>query len=83
MVERVRRDHGVTIDFLLLSDPGSRVIGRYGLLNPEGRGWPHPTTFVLDKRGVVHWKFVETDYRVRPTNEQILEALDQASRAGG
>ena len=63
-------------DYLFLSDPGHRVIARYGLLNPEDdRGIPHPTTFVLDREGVVRWKFVETDYRVRPTNEMILEAL--------
>ena len=48
---------------------------RYGLLNPEGRGWPHPATFVIDRLGTVRWKFVETNFRVRATNEQILEAL--------
>jgi len=51
------------------------VIDRYGLLNPEGRGWPHPATFILDRLGIVRWKFVEVDYRVRASNEQILEAL--------
>ncbi len=63
-------------DYLFLSDPGHQVIDRYGLRNPDDdRGIPHPTTFVLNRDGVVRWKFVETDYRVRPTNEMILEAL--------
>jgi len=51
------------------------VIDRYGIFNPESRGLPHPATYVIDKEGIVRWKFVEVDYRVRPTNEQVLEAL--------
>lgn len=63
-------------DYLFLTDPAHRVIDRYGLRNPDDpRGIPHPTTFVLDRDGVVRWKFVETDYRVRPTNEMIMDAL--------
>lgn len=62
-------------DYPLLEDRGHRVIDRYGLLNPDGRGWPHPATYVIDKQGVVRWRYVEIDYTKRPTNEQILEAL--------
>lgn len=62
-------------DFPFLEDKNHKVIDRYGLLNPDGRGWPHPATYVIDKQGVVRWKFVETDYKKRPTNEQILQAL--------
>jgi len=36
---------------------------------------PHPATYVIDKSGIVRWKFVEVDCRVRPTNEQILAVL--------
>jgi peroxiredoxin len=76
MIDRISQD-GRLPEFTFLSDPGHRVIDRYGLLNPQGRGGtiPHPTTLVIDKRGVVRWKFVETDYKIRPTNQQILEAL--------
>ena len=59
----------------LLSDPGHKVIDRYGLLNPNGRGIPHPATYVIDKKGVIRWKFVEVNYRIRPSNEQVLNAL--------
>lgn len=74
MADKISRD-GKAPDLVFLSDPGHRVIDRYGLLNPSGRGWPHPATFVIDRQGVVRWKFVEVDYRVRPSNEQILESL--------
>ena len=80
MVERIIEEGGLdpadALDFRFLTDPGHRVIDRYGILNPDDeRGIPHPTTLVLDREGVVRWKFIETDYRVRPTNEMILEAL--------
>jgi peroxiredoxin len=51
------------------------VIDRYGIFNPDGRGWPHPATFVIDPKGVVRWKFVEVDYNKRGSNEQIRREL--------
>jgi alkyl hydroperoxide reductase subunit AhpC len=63
------------LDFPMLEDKNHKVIDRYGILNADGKGWPHPATYIIDKRGVLRWRFVEVDYRKRPTNEQILEAL--------
>lgn len=59
----------------MLEDKDHKVIDRYGILNPNGQGWPHPATYIIDKKGLVRWKFIEVDYTKRPTNEQILEAL--------
>lgn len=75
MAARIAKEDQKLPDFPLLSDLGHKVIDRYGLLNPSGRGLPHPATYVVDKKGVVRWKFVEVDYKVRPTNEMVLEAL--------
>lgn len=61
--------------FPMLQDPDHKVIDRYGILNPDGKGWPHPATYMIDTQGVVRWKFIETDYTVRPSNKQILEQL--------
>lgn len=80
MADKISSD-GVKPDFVFLSDSGHRVIDRYGLLNPAGRGWPHPTTFVIDKKGVVRWKFIEVNYKIRPTNAMILDALDRVEGA--
>ena len=76
MIDRISQEERLP-EFTFLSDPGHRVIDRYGLLNPQGRGGtiPHPTTLVIDRKGVVRWRFVETNYRVRPSNQQILDAL--------
>jgi peroxiredoxin len=75
MADKISRDDGKPPEIVFLSDPGHRVIDRYGLWNPAGRGWPHPATFVIDRSGIVRWKFVEVDYKIRPNNEQILAAL--------
>jgi len=34
-----------------------------------------PDNAVIDKQGVVRWKFIEINFRIRPTNEAILAAL--------
>ena len=69
-------DRDSPFDMLFVEDKNHQVINRYGLLNTKSSlGIPHPTTYVIDKRGVIVWKFTEVDYRVRPTNEMILEAL--------
>ena len=64
-------------DFPFLEDRNHKVIDRYGLFNPDGKGWPHPATYVIDKQGIVRWKFVEVDYRKRPTNQQVLKAVNK------
>lgn len=75
LIGQMEKDHAEKVTVPLLEDQGHRVIDRYGLLNPAGKGWPHPATYVIDKQGVVRWKFIEVDYKVRPTNAAILDAL--------
>jgi hypothetical protein len=66
------------IQFNLLSNPDSRVIRSYGILNESVAkdsptyGIPYPGTYVLDARGVVTAKYFEDDYRVRDTAASIL-----------
>jgi peroxiredoxin len=69
--ERIPGDY----DFPFLEDKDHKVIDRYGILNAAGKGWPHPSTYIIDPQGLVRWKFVEVDYRKRPSNEQILSEL--------
>jgi peroxiredoxin len=64
------------VNFPLLSDPDHRVIDRYGLLNERAqRPLPHPATYVIDRAGQVRWRFVEVDYKVRPSNEDVLREV--------
>jgi len=75
MIDRIVKTGGERPDYTFLSDPDHRVIDRYGLFNPTGKGWPHPATYVIDRAGVVRWKFIEINYKIRPTNEMIVAAL--------
>ena len=80
MVDRVAEEYSRELDLTLLSDPDASVIDRYGLYNqddPRGRAIPHPTTYVIDREGVVRWKMTEVNYRIRPENEDILAALNE------
>ena len=88
MVERLLGDgvEGTLPPFRMLQDPNHSVVDRYGLFNEEGsrpdRPLPHPTTLVIDREGIVRWKAVETDYRLRPTNEDIIAAVRYARGEG-
>lgn len=73
------RRRGIT--FLLLSDVGSAVIKRYGLLNTtiaEGHptfGIPFPGTFIVDANGVVTSRHFEAAYQERNTIASVLVKL--------
>lgn len=75
------RRRGIT--FPLLSDPGSAMIKRYGLLNTTVDsknplyGYPFPGTFMLDRDGVVTSRVFEEAYQERDTVSSILVRLGQ------
>ena len=75
-VTRISAD-GMPPDFAFLSDPDHAVIARYGVMNPAGsrRGIRHPATNVIDRKGIVRWRDIQTDYKVRPTNGAVLTAV--------
>ena len=59
------------INFALLSDPDHRTIDAYGLHDPaydggKFAGIPHAAVYVIDKKGIVTWTKVESNYRERP-----------------
>jgi AhpC/TSA family/Disulphide bond corrector protein DsbC len=66
------------ITFPLLSDPDSKIIRAYGILNEtvektnQFYGIPNPGTYVLDANGVVVAKYFEDDYKERETASSIL-----------
>jgi len=66
------------ITFPMVSDAGSAIIKRYGLLNetldPKTRfyGVPHPGTFILDRKGVITSRYFEDTYQERNTAASIL-----------
>ena len=79
--DKIASDGKGAVNFALLSDPNHKIIDIYGLRDPayEGQkvyGIPHPAVYVINKQGKVVWAKVESDYKQRPTNEEIRAALD-------
>ena len=62
--------------FPLLADPRAEVIRRYDLLHPagstQGQDIARPAEFLLDRNGVVRWRNLTDDYRVRARVEEVL-----------
>jgi len=67
------------IDFPLLSDPDSKIIRMYQVLNSEGigpnAGMARPGYFFIDPNGNIREKFFESKYRERLTGNTLLSKL--------
>ncbi len=66
------------IQFPLLSDPDSKIIRRFGILNTQAKegsasfGIPYPGIYVVNAKGIVTAKYFEDDYKERDTAAVIL-----------
>lgn len=80
------------IAFPLLSDPDSKIIRAFGILNESVKqgtaqyGIPYPGTYIVDPKGKVVSKYFEDDYRERVSISDILagrygERVDSSSAA--
>jgi peroxiredoxin len=81
LARKIAADGRGQLGFSLLWDARSVVIDRYRLRDPEyrgqeGEGVPRPSVFVLDQTGRVRWMKIESDYRERPSTEEVAGALD-------
>jgi len=84
---KIAADRKGTVDFPILSDSDHKIIDTYGLRDPAYAGQkfdgiPHPAVYVIDKNGKVAWVKVESNYRDRPTNEEIRAALGSLKQSG-
>ncbi|OYY67874.1 peroxiredoxin [Sphingomonas sp. 28-63-12] len=72
----------VPVNYLFLSDVGSKQIDAFGLRDPAypkdsfAYGVPTATVLVIGKNGVIKKKLSTTDYKIRPSNETILASVD-------
>lgn len=67
------------IEFPLLSDPDSKIIRMYQVLNAEAigpnAGMARPGYFFIDTEGMIREKFFEAKYRERLTGNNVLAKL--------
>jgi len=71
------------INYTLLSDPGSKIIDRFELRDPQYKpgsmayGVPRPIIFILDRHGVIKAKLYEDTFKKRPPATLVVETLDK------
>jgi len=72
------------ITYLLLSDPDSKIIRNFGILNETvpansmAYGIPYPGTYLVDTSGKVVAKFFEDDFKERTPTMEILDRVGGA-----
>lgn len=76
---RFIRDHRLS-PFIFLVDSGDRVIDLYGIRKtpidePIEKDVPHPTTYILDREGVIRFKDTRRDFRTWLSTTVLHEAL--------
>ncbi|PYQ51968.1 MAG: hypothetical protein DMF59_06185, partial [Acidobacteria bacterium] len=72
LARKIAADGRGPVGFSFLSDVRSVAIDRYRLRDAAyTNGVPHPSVFVLDQSGRIRWTKIESDYRERPSNEEV------------
>lgn len=82
LATKIASDKRGELNFPILSDPDHRTIDAYGLHDPaydtdKLAGIPRAAVYIIDKQGIIAWARVETNYRERPSNEQIRAELNR------
>ena len=62
------------LPFPLLSDADHKVIESFGVL--DGR-MARPSTFVIDRSGVIRWSYLGEDRSDRPFNDALISRLSE------
>ena len=73
----VVRDLGLS--YRILADPQLVAIDAFGLRHDQGPDEPpiaRPASFLIDANGIVRWRDLTDNYRLRPDPETILAAID-------
>jgi peroxiredoxin len=67
------------LDYQVLSDIDREVIRAYGVLHPgasiDGGDIARPATLVIDADGIVRWRNLTENWRVRVRPDSVIEAL--------
>jgi len=80
-VRALARQHGIT--FPLLSDFHREAIRAYGVVDADFlglQGVARRAVFLLDREGIVRYRWVADRPRVEPDYEQLFEAVRDLSR---
>jgi peroxiredoxin len=69
------------LEFEILSDPSREVITAYGVLHPGGgiggRDIARPALLLIDAEGIVRWRDLTDNWRVRVRPDAVLAAVER------
>ncbi len=68
------------LTFLVILDPDRDTIGPYGVLNAN-TFLAVPSTFVIDRQGIVRYRHIGTSAADRPDVQEVLEAVRKIAGA--
>ena len=70
----------LNIPFPILYDPSREVPRLYGVFGLLGDKLATPSTFVVDREGVIRWKYVAGSVSDRPPSSRVLDQLAMLDR---
>ena len=73
------------IPFEMLSDFERKVVADWGVRRDdvEGyRGTAQRSVFIVDREGVIRWRWLRTPEKALPDPKEVLEAAKQVAEAG-
>ena len=62
-------------NYIFLSDEDRSLIDTLGIKN--NKNLPHPAIFIVDQKGILRWYYANSDYKTRPTSDQMKIILKQ------
>lgn len=62
-------------NYIFLSDEDRSLINKLGIRS--NKNLPHPAIFIVDQKGILRWYYANSDYKTRPTSEQMKIVLQQ------
>ena len=65
------------LPFPILSDPESRVIREWDLLNAAEHDIARPAIFAIRRDGSISYRYVGVDYTDRPDDEELFAGLKE------
>ena len=75
-----RAIESIGLEFPVLSDPDAAVVSAYGVYNLFNNELPAPSTFIIDKQGVIRWEYIgKTSASDRADNGEIIAQLQRLS----
>ena len=66
---------GLALPFPILYNPDASTVKDYGVYNLLRDRLATPSTFVIDKDGVIRWKYIGKGINDRPSTDEVIDQL--------